>query len=662
MKKHYLLKLFATVMLLAIALTALVACDDVDVEVTFIVDDEVYAVVNLQDGNTVKMPEDPQKEDCVFSGWYLDKDIWKKPFWGEIEDTTIVKLEVYARWGDTPCEHIWSLWTEGIPATCYSVGKQVRSCLRCGKGEVADIEMLEHNFIDGVCINEGCNATDPNYTGLVFILNSDKESYSVKYQGTCTETEIVIPAEYKSKPITRIASYAFSGAEGLTSINIPDGVMYIGNNAFSECRSLTSVNIPDGVMYIGYEAFGACEGLRSINIPDSVTHIDDFAFALCKNLCDLTIGKGITYIGTGAFVWCYALDFERLFWDIPNIKYIGSYNLPNSVYENDHLYDDDDNALYLGAVLIRVKDTSITSFKIREGTRIIYVGAFSDCENLTSITIPSSVTQIGSMAFYNCSGLISLTIPDGVTCIGDRAFEGSSRLTSITIPDSVTSTYSSDFTNMGSAFLDCVNLQFNEYENGLYLGNEENPYHLLVGVKDKSVTSFFVNEKTKVIDGSAFLGCENLQFNEYENGLYLGTKDNPYAMLIGFNDPSVTSYKINENTKVICDGSCAGEYLTSVTIPNSVVSIGSYVFGESFNLTEIKFDGTIAEWNAIKKSGSWKAWSSVLTVICTDGFDNGSDSGFDNGADSGSDREVDGDFGGDDNSSSDTGVIPDIVW
>ena len=65
--------------------------------------------------------------------------------------------------------------------------------------------------------------------------------------------------------------------------------------------------------------------------------------------------------------------------------------------------------------------------------------AFSGCSGLTSLTIPSSVTEIGSYAFEDCSGLTSLTIPSSVTSIGWSAFSGCSGLTSLTIPSSVTS-------------------------------------------------------------------------------------------------------------------------------------------------------------------------------------------------------------------------------
>lgn len=111
--------------------------------------------------------------------------------------------------------------------------------------------------------------------------------------------------------------------------------------------------------------------------------------------------------------------------------------------------------------------------------------AFYGCSGLTSVTIPNSVTSIGSAAFYNCSGLTSvnirdlaawcnisfgndranplyyakslylngnevkeLTIPNSVTTIGSYAFYGCSWLTSVTIGSSVTSISSSAFGNV----------------------------------------------------------------------------------------------------------------------------------------------------------------------------------------------------------------------
>ena len=93
---------------------------------------------------------------------------------------------------------------------------------------------------------------------------------------------------------------------------------------------------------------------------------------------------------------------------------------------------------------------SLTSITIPNSVTSIGSSAFASC-SLTSVTIPNSVTSIGSSAFYNCSSLTSVTIPNSVTSIGGSFFYGCSSLTSVTIPHSVTSIE-------GNAFFGCSSL------------------------------------------------------------------------------------------------------------------------------------------------------------------------------------------------------------
>ena len=93
--------------------------------------------------------------------------------------------------------------------------------------------------------------------------------------------------------------------------------------------------------------------------------------------------------------------------------------------------------------------SSLTSVTIGSGVTSIGECAFDGCSSLTSITIPNSVTSIGNFAFSGCSSLTSITIPNSVTSIGGYAFQNCSSLTSITIPESVT--------NIGNrAFEGCI--------------------------------------------------------------------------------------------------------------------------------------------------------------------------------------------------------------
>ena len=81
---------------------------------------------------------------------------------------------------------------------------------------------------------------------------------------------------------------------------------------------------------------------------------------------------------------------------------------------------------------------SLTSVTIPSSITKIGSSTFSGCSGLTSVTIPSSVTEIGSSAFSDCRGLTSITVPSSVTKIGDNTFSGCRGLTSVTIPSSVT--------------------------------------------------------------------------------------------------------------------------------------------------------------------------------------------------------------------------------
>ena len=198
----------------------------------------------------------------------------------------------------------------------------------------------------------------------------------------------------------------------IESVSIEDGVTSIGESAFDSCTSLTSVTIPDSVTSIGDRAFERCYNLTSVTIPDSVTSIGGYAFYSCDNLTSITIPNSVTSIGESAF------DGTAYYNDISN-------------WENNEV-------LYIGNHLIKVKTTIRGDYSIKENTICIADSAFGGCDNLTSVTIPNGVTSIGVCAFSECY-ITSVTIGNGVTSIGGYAFYSCDNLTSVTIPNSVTS-------------------------------------------------------------------------------------------------------------------------------------------------------------------------------------------------------------------------------
>jgi hypothetical protein len=218
--------------------------------------------------------------------------------------------------------------------------------------------------------------------GLSFSQNDDG-TYTVTGMGSCTDTDIMIPATYNGKAITSIGEKAFS-------LNI------YGDS------SLTSITIPDGVTSIGVEAFAYSTGLTSITIPDSVTSIGERAFSGCSSLTSITIPNSVTSIGNDAFRGCSSL--ESIIVDANNKTYHSM---------NNCLIKTDSKTLVVGCKnSVIPADGSVT---------IIGNGAFSGCSYLTSVTIPDSVTSIGNCAFSGCIGLTSVTIPNSVTSNGKSA-------------------------------------------------------------------------------------------------------------------------------------------------------------------------------------------------------------------------------------------------
>ena len=276
-------------------------------------------------------------------------------------------------------------------------------------------------------------------------------SYSNEYSGN-----VVIPSsvEYNGKTysVTCIDRLAFSKCSGLTSVTIPNSVIYIGwdafsgcsglssvtignsveeidENAFSGCYNLTSISIPNSVKLIYHGAFAGCYGLNTIivedgnavfdsrnncnaiirtssnsleagckntKIPNSVICIDDHAFYGISNLTSIEIPNSITTIKRYAFGRCSNLTSIKIPYSVTSVDRF-------SFYSTGWYNSQPDEMLYIDNCLLGYKEEKISGdYYIKEGTRIIAGNAFRDCSDLTSVTIPNSVTNIGEYAFQGC--------------------------------------------------------------------------------------------------------------------------------------------------------------------------------------------------------------------------------------------------------------------
>ncbi|MBQ9664137.1 MAG: leucine-rich repeat protein, partial [Oscillospiraceae bacterium] len=354
-------------------------------------------------------------------------------------------------------------------------------------------------------------------------------------------TSLTIP-----EGITSIGYGTFAGCSSITSIAFPSSLTSIGSYAFSGCSGITSLTIPGNVTSIGRSAFSRCSGITSLSIPGSVTSIEERAFEYCSSIMSLTIPEGITSIGPYAFRECSSLT---------------SITLPSSLTSIESY--------------AFVRCSSLTRLTFLEGITNIGQGAFEECSSLTSVTIPGSVTNIDYWAFRDCSSLTRVTLLEGVTSIGSQAFDGCSSITNLTIPDSVT--------NIGGTFSDCSGLKTAgpigggyDYEFGW---KEMIPDYAFFNCSE--ITHIVIPSSVTSVGKSTFSGCSGLKTAgpigggyDYEFGWKERIPDYAFAGCSGLKNAVIPEGITSIGADAFKD--CSN--VTSLTIPGSVTNIGYWAF------------------------------------------------------------------------------------
>ena len=461
-----------------------------------------------------------------------------------------------------------------------------------------------------------------------------------------------------SEGITEIGEVAFAYS-GITSITLPGSLRTIGANAFQDCHQLSSIDIPEGVTTIGSTVFAYCNVLSKIVLPNTlksignnvlgynssvttiVSHIKE-PFAIPNNVfgvsqwdeesqksvynpCNATL-----YVPEGTKALYEQIEGWTKFKEIKEgevmeavvdgIKY--SYQ-PSSnkatVIRGD--YENLESVTIPGTVKIgdatyQVAEIAVRAFSELENLKTVTIGegitaipdnTFSN-SGITQLTLPSTLKSIGNDAFYYCRHLTSVVIPDGVETIGDYSFSSCFKLQSIELPATLKSVGSGVFS--WSCALSSIVAHGAEPAEASKTALAWSYY-----VKDEEIFKPYSNAVLFVPSGSkdkykAATGWSVMEVIEEStpkqtvdgNLKYLYSEDSKFAMVIR------DDYSKLENISVPASITINGEQYP-------VTAIGGYAFGMEYEDKETSVLKSVTLPEGITSLGVWSfAYATISSI------------------------------------------------
>ena len=358
------------------------------------------------------------------------------------------------------------------------------------------------------------------------------------------------------KNVPEIKKEIFSGATALesltvdpenTSVNIQDDVLYsadgktliycvpqksgqvtvkegteaVGESAFKGCTKITGIILPESMSTLGENSFADCTGLTRLELPESIENLNAGMFRSCTSLQEIAI-KNSKYVNEGALV--YTADKKTLVLCAPG---------------------------YAGTVAVADKVESIAD------------EALYNCSGITEITLPSTLTTIGSKSFAFCSGLKKIELPDSVTSAGFQAFSYCKALETITL--------SAGLKSLSNMFLESCS----------------------------SLEKVMIPEGVTDIGSSAFWNCTGLQEIILPDSLQYFSGSDHFSGC-----KSLVSISIPDNVEALSDKmfqGCTG--LQSVVLPEKITGVGTAMTWNGTPLdVSINYKGSPKQWQNIPNS------------------------------------------------------------
>ena len=317
--------------------------------------------------------------------------------------------------------------------------------------------------------------------------------------------------------------------------------------------------------------------IRLVYIDEGITYIPSKLLAGLDNLEEIYIPSTVTLIEYGAFFGCYELDVVV----ISDLKAWCNIKFSGHPFDRGYSPYGKEGRLFLG-------DDLVTSLVIPSGVTEIKYHAFQYCAYIESVVIPDSVETIGGGVFEGCSALETVVMSDRVTRIESSVFASCENLRDINLPSGLT--YIGDV-----AFGQCYNLE-------------------ILDIPD-SVT---------YIGPGAFIASNCAQVSLPKSLSSLGDS--------AFEQSGITDVVIPEGVTIIEDRTFAQSSLRNITIPVTIVEIGENAFRYCDSLDNIYYQGSKKQWEALNPEvfldNIWYSNPTIhFAINCNNGhtYDNDSD-------------------------------------